>query len=181
MAKSNSDLPRAQFVPNTARICGHSRLITVSISFTDKQTACSEPLRFRLPAGHASSILVTRSPASFLVRSTFSLPNIFEHPGDNNDQADHVHFMIIAGDESKCLVGRDFIRPASWVCEVDQAGSVPNSCPIVTSFSFRKGCYLRIGKPCRPGADRWHYFAAPRSKSACGAGDTKRSQEASRR
>jgi hypothetical protein len=79
-------------------------------------------------AGHASSILVTRSIASFLVRSTLSLPNIFEHPGDNNDQAGHVHFMIIAGDESKCLVGRDFMRPASWVCDVDQAGSVPNSC-----------------------------------------------------
>jgi hypothetical protein len=34
-------------------------------------------------AGHASSILATRSTASFLVRSTFSLPNIFEHSGDN--------------------------------------------------------------------------------------------------
>jgi hypothetical protein len=31
MAKSNSDLSRAQFVPNTVRICGHSRLITVSL------------------------------------------------------------------------------------------------------------------------------------------------------
>jgi hypothetical protein len=66
------------------------------------------------------------------------VPELFEHPDDKTNQAGHVHFMIIARDESKCLVGRDFMGPASWVCEVDQAGSVPDFCPIVTSFSFRK-------------------------------------------
>jgi hypothetical protein len=30
-ANSNNDLPRAQFVPNTPRNCGHSRLIMVCL------------------------------------------------------------------------------------------------------------------------------------------------------
>ena len=38
-AKSSSDLRRAQFVPNTARTCGHSRLPRVSHSFAHKETA----------------------------------------------------------------------------------------------------------------------------------------------
>jgi hypothetical protein len=36
-------------------------------------------------AGHASSILVTRSRASLLVKPAFSVPRLFEHPGDKND------------------------------------------------------------------------------------------------
>jgi hypothetical protein len=37
-------------------------------------------------AGHASSILVTRSSASLLVNSLFSLPKLFEHPDEKNNQ-----------------------------------------------------------------------------------------------
>jgi hypothetical protein len=33
-------------------------------------------------AGHANSILVTRSRASLLVKSAFSVPRLFEHPDD---------------------------------------------------------------------------------------------------
>jgi hypothetical protein len=98
---------------------------------------------FVFQAGHAISILVTRSTASLLVRRTFAVPQLFEHSDNKTNQAGHVHFKIIAGDASKCLVRQDFMGPVSRVCEVDQAGSVPNSCPILTSFSFEKGRPLR--------------------------------------
>jgi hypothetical protein len=92
-----------------------------------------------------------------------------------------VHFMIIARDESKRLVRRDFMGPPSWVCEVDQAGSVPNSGPMLQASVFRKG--LLSANPqtlparCRSTA----LLGGSKIKSARGAGDTKRSQEASRR
>jgi hypothetical protein len=85
-------------------------------------------------AGHASSILVTRSTALLLVNSTLSVPNLFEHQDDKTNQAGHAHFMIIACDLSKCLVRQDFRSRESRYSEVDQARSVPNSCPIVMSL-----------------------------------------------
>ena len=39
-----------------------------------------------LPAGHASSILVTRSEASLLVNSAFNGAKLFEHTDDQNNQ-----------------------------------------------------------------------------------------------
>jgi hypothetical protein len=50
---------------------------------------------FVFQAGHASSILVTRSSASLLVNSPFALPQLFEQPDDKNNQAGHMYFMII--------------------------------------------------------------------------------------
>jgi hypothetical protein len=47
-------------------------------------------------AGHASSILVTRSRALLLANSAFNVPKLFEHPDDKNNQAGHVYFMIIS-------------------------------------------------------------------------------------
>jgi hypothetical protein len=61
-ANSNNGLPRAQFVPNTARF----------------------------QAGHASSILVTRSRAKLLVNFSFNVPELFERPDDKNNHAGHV-------------------------------------------------------------------------------------------
>jgi hypothetical protein len=62
------------------------------------------------------------------------VPELFEHADNKNNQAGHVDFLIILRDVSKCLVRQDFMGTASRVCEVDQAGSVPNSCPILTNF-----------------------------------------------
>jgi hypothetical protein len=47
-------------------------------------------------AGHASSILVT--PLHIIAPSqlTFSVPGLFEHRDDKNNQAGHAYFMIIA-------------------------------------------------------------------------------------
>ena len=42
-------------------------------------------------------------------------------------------------DLPKRLVRWDFVSCESGAVEVDQAGSVPNSCPIVTSFGFEIG------------------------------------------
>jgi hypothetical protein len=98
-------MPRA-----TAVIYGYPRS---AFSFACKKLLSQSRSVLVFQAGHASSILVTRSTTSFLVKCTFSLPNIFEYPGDNNDQAGHVHFMIITGDERKCLVGRQFMERAS--------------------------------------------------------------------
>jgi hypothetical protein len=84
-------------------------------------------------AGHASSILVTRSSASLLVNSAFNVPKLFEHPDDKNSQAGHVYSMIIG---ARCAEAPCQIRlhgPSNRVCEVDQAASVPNSCPISKS------------------------------------------------
>jgi hypothetical protein len=50
---------------------------------------------FVFQAGHASSILVTRSIASPLVNSHFRWPELFEHADDKNSQAGHAHSMII--------------------------------------------------------------------------------------
>jgi hypothetical protein len=61
-ANSNSDLSRAQFVPNTARTGGHSWLAMVSPFPLHEGKAPSQGLfGFVFQAGHASSILVTRS------------------------------------------------------------------------------------------------------------------------
>jgi hypothetical protein len=43
-ANSNNDLPRAPFVPNVARNCGHSQLIMVSLFLVSKETALPEHL-----------------------------------------------------------------------------------------------------------------------------------------
>jgi hypothetical protein len=74
MAKSNSDLPRAQFVPNTARICGHSRLITQHFPLQITKPPGQSLFGFVFQAGHASSILVTRSKAMALVKDPFAMP-----------------------------------------------------------------------------------------------------------
>jgi hypothetical protein len=50
---------------------------------------------FAFQAGHASSILVTRSTSSLLVNSLLVWPNLFEHPDGKNDQAGHADSMII--------------------------------------------------------------------------------------
>ena len=63
-AKSNRHLPRAQFVPNTPRNRGHSRLFGVSLfPFHVKKPPSRRLTGFVFQAGHASSILVTRSAA----------------------------------------------------------------------------------------------------------------------
>ena len=46
-------------------------------------------------AGHASSILVTRSRASLLVNAGFNVPKLFEYGDDKKNQAGHLYFMII--------------------------------------------------------------------------------------
>jgi hypothetical protein len=87
-------------------------------------------------AGHASSILVTRSTSSFLVRTTFGGPDIFEHPGDNNDQAGHASSMIMRRYLLNCLVRVLFWptnpAPCCSCLRRIRAQFVPN----VTSFSF---------------------------------------------
>jgi hypothetical protein len=50
---------------------------------------------FAFQAGHASSILVTRSTSSLLVNSLLVWPKLFEHPDGKNDQAGHTYSMII--------------------------------------------------------------------------------------
>jgi hypothetical protein len=50
-------------------------------------------------AGHASSILVTRSAASALVNSLSTVPKLlFEHPHDENNQAGHLYFSFAMDD-----------------------------------------------------------------------------------
>jgi hypothetical protein len=53
-ANSNNDLPRAQFVPNMPRNCGHSRLIMVSLFLCIEGTCLARASRF------SSSKLVMR-------------------------------------------------------------------------------------------------------------------------
>ena len=62
LGKSNGPSLRAQFVPNTPRTCGHSRLTAVSLflCMQGKRLARASSV-FVFQAGHASSILVTRS------------------------------------------------------------------------------------------------------------------------
>ena len=48
--KSNNDLRRAQFVPDTPRNRGNSRLFVVSPFFCTQGNHLPEPLRFRLPS-----------------------------------------------------------------------------------------------------------------------------------
>jgi len=67
MAKSNSDLPGAQFVPNTARICGHSRLITQHF-----------PLQITKPPGQSLFGFVLSWSCEFaLVKGPFAMPLCF--------------------------------------------------------------------------------------------------------
>jgi hypothetical protein len=86
-------------------------------------------------AGHASSILVTRSRASALVNA-LSAPKLFKHVDDKNNQAGHLFFMIIGARPPMRLVRRDFMSCESGGVKVDHVCSVPNSGPIVTSFGF---------------------------------------------
>jgi hypothetical protein len=48
------------------------------------------PNTARFQAGHASSILVTRSRAKLLVNFSFNVPELFERPDDKNNHAGHV-------------------------------------------------------------------------------------------
>jgi hypothetical protein len=57
-SKSNNDLPRAQFVPNTTRNCGHSRVATVS------PFLCTQGNRLARASSVSSSKLVARPDTS---------------------------------------------------------------------------------------------------------------------
>jgi hypothetical protein len=56
-------------------------------------------------AGHASSILVTRSRASLLVNAGFNVPKLFEYGDDKKNQAGHLYFMIIGVISLRALSG----------------------------------------------------------------------------
>jgi hypothetical protein len=119
-AKSNSHLSRAQFVPNRARNCGHSWLVHGQpFSLHVRQSPSQSFKGFVFQAGHASSILVTRSTSSRLVNSPFQRAQIFEHSGDNNEQAGHAHSMIIGARVPKCLVNLEFTGRESELITAD--------------------------------------------------------------
>jgi hypothetical protein len=82
-ANSNNDLPRA---PIRAQYGAQLRSLAVNhgqpfpLHIRKLPSQSITVLVFQ--AGHASSILVTRSTAFALVRRTFAVPELFEHPDD---------------------------------------------------------------------------------------------------
>jgi hypothetical protein len=70
--ESNTQLRRAQFVPNTPRTAGHQGFVGAIPSLAREQ----DPLvGLAFQAGHASSILVTHSSASALVKALSLRPS----------------------------------------------------------------------------------------------------------
>jgi hypothetical protein len=78
---------RAQY----PRTFGHSWLVMVSLFPLHVRKMPRESMMgFAFQASHASSILVTRSRASYLVNGAFTAPELFEHGDDKNNHAGHL-------------------------------------------------------------------------------------------
>jgi hypothetical protein len=111
-------------------------------------------------AGHASSILVTRSAASLLVNSVSLCPSY------SNTQMTKITRLVICirdhrgASYQRLLVRRDFKGIETGAAEVDQTSSVPNSCPMLASFGSELGApWLRVVAPW-PGSRRHRLFGA---------------------
>jgi hypothetical protein len=89
-------------------------------------------------AGHASSILVTRSTAKGLVSSLLNMPKLFEHQHNKNDRAGYIYSMIIGTRPTEVPCQAELHGPRIGLAEVDHARCrahfVPN---IFMSFSCK--------------------------------------------
>jgi hypothetical protein len=141
-AKSNSDLRRAQFVPNTPRTCGHSRLFGVrSFPLHVRKPPSQRLFGFVFQAGHASSILVTRSVASLLVNSPSAVPSY------SNTQMKRIQgWSCLSHDHRSAMYRSALSGKTSWAAYLALLKLIKSDpCPIRAQYS--RASAAKIGSP----------------------------------